>query len=230
MVSRASPILTLNGADEVVGVGEASLGLEWSTTTRGGRQFSIRGSYDGQLWAEGGALDARLSRLRGLWRERRIDTLIACPGPQWIRIMKAVIQRVTSASVTIEQQVISRIDRGLVVLLGVGQGDDEKAARYLADKTLGLRIFDDEAGKMNLSVVDVHGSILVVSQFTLLGDCHKGRRPSFVDAAPPELAKRLYELFVIELQRTVPVSTGRFQADMQVALVNDGPVTILLET
>ena len=123
------------------------------------------------------------------------------------------------------------IGRGLLVLVGVGQGDSEKQAHWLADKIAGLRIFEDDAGKMNLSVEEVGGSALVVSQFTLYGDCRKGRRPSFTGAAPPEEADRLYQVFVERLkERGLPVATGVFQAMMQVHLVNDGPVTVVVET
>ena len=145
--------------------------------------------------------------------------------------MKAVLQRVTQASVTIDGQVVGQIARGLLVLLGVEQGDTESDAQQLADKAVQLRIFDDAAGKMNLSLVDVGGAMLVVSQFTLLGDCKKGRRPSFVAAAPPEIAERLYETFVAAVGvQGIPVATGRFRATMQVELVNDGPVTVIVDT
>ena len=131
----------------------------------------------------------------------------------------------------IDGEVAGSIGRGLLVLLGVGQGDSEKQAHWLADKIAGLRIFEDDAGKMNLSVEEVGGSALVVSQFTLYGDCRKGRRPSFTGAAPPEEADRLYQVFVARLkERGLPVSTGVFQAMMQVHLVNDGPVTVVVET
>ncbi|MDH3454006.1 MAG: D-aminoacyl-tRNA deacylase, partial [Desulfuromonadales bacterium] len=123
------------------------------------------------------------------------------------------------------------IDQGLLVLLGVAQGDSAKDAAYLADKTAGLRIFEDDDGKMNRSVEEIDGSILVVSQFTLLGDCRKGRRPGFSDAAPPELADALYLDYVDTLRRRgINVATGVFRADMQVALINDGPVTIMLDS
>jgi D-tyrosyl-tRNA(Tyr) deacylase len=133
--------------------------------------------------------------------------------------------------VEIDGEVAGSIGRGLLVLLGVGQGDSEKQAHWLADKIAGLRIFEDDAGKMNLSVEDVGGSALVVSQFTLYGDCRKGRRPSFTGAAPPEEADRLYQAFVARLrERGLPVETGVFQAMMQVHLVNDGPVTVVVES
>jgi len=141
------------------------------------------------------------------------------------------VQRVSSARVEIDGEVAGSIGRGLLVLVGVGQGDSEKQAHWLADKIAGLRIFEDEAGKMNLSVEEVGGSALVVSQFTLYGDCRKGRRPSFAGAAPPEEADRLYQVFVARLrERGLPVETGVFQAMMQVHLVNDGPVTVVVET
>ncbi|MDA3904265.1 MAG: D-aminoacyl-tRNA deacylase [Desulfuromusa sp.] len=145
--------------------------------------------------------------------------------------MRAVIQRVSRAGVIVNGARIAAIGPGLLVLLGVENGDDEKAAEYLADKTAGLRIFEDAAEKMNLSVLDCAGDVLVVSQFTLLADCRKGRRPGFSAAAPPELAEPLCEYFVTQLkQRGVKVQTGQFRANMAVDLVNDGPVTILLES
>lgn len=146
--------------------------------------------------------------------------------------MRAVVQRVQRASVTVEGRVAGEIGRGLLVLLGVGQGDDESDGRYLAGKIAGLRIFEDpETGKMNRSVVDLGGAALVVSQFTLFGDVRRGRRPSFDQAAPPDEANRLYERFCDELRELdVAVETGVFQAMMDVELVNDGPVTILLDS
>ncbi len=145
--------------------------------------------------------------------------------------MRAVIQRVSEASVVVGGQTVGAIDQGLMILLGVAQADTSKDVAYLTDKTAGLRIFEDDDGKMNLSVEDVVGSILVVSQFTLLGDCRKGRRPGFTDAAPPELADRLYEEYVAALRRRgINVATGVFRADMQVSLINDGPVTIMLDS
>jgi D-tyrosyl-tRNA(Tyr) deacylase len=144
--------------------------------------------------------------------------------------MKAVIQRVTSASVVVEGRTVGEIDHGILVLLGVEKGDDESKADWLAEKICGLRIFEDEQGKMNLSVEEIGGSLLVVSQFTLAGNCAKGRRPSFDTAAPPDEGKRLYEYFVEAVKRLgLPVATGIFQADMKVSLVNDGPVTFILE-
>jgi D-tyrosyl-tRNA(Tyr) deacylase len=145
--------------------------------------------------------------------------------------VRVVIQRVSEASVTVDQKTVGAIGQGLMVLLGVAQGDTSQEAKSLAEKTAGLRIFEDDAGKMNRSVEEIGGSLLVVSQFTLLGDCRKGRRPGFTDAAPPELADQLYEEYVATLRsRGVNVATGVFRADMQVALVNDGPVTMLLDS
>lgn len=145
--------------------------------------------------------------------------------------MRAVVQRVSEASVTVEGEVTGAIRTGLVVLLGVGYGDTSKDADYLIDKILGLRVFPDEAGKMNRSVVDAGGGLLVISQFTLFGDCRRGRRPSFDGAAPPDDARALYEYFAqVVRERGVPIGTGVFQAHMDVALTNDGPVTILLDS
>lgn len=145
--------------------------------------------------------------------------------------MRACVQRASEASVTVDGEVVGRIGRGLVVLLGVAADDTERDARQLADKIAGLRIFDDGQGKMNLALADVGGAMLVVSQFTLLGDCRKGRRPSFESAAGPELAERLYEHFVSCVSEGgIPVATGRFRQHMDVALVNDGPVTLWLDT
>jgi len=145
--------------------------------------------------------------------------------------MKAVIQRVDSASVSIEGIEISRIGAGLLVLLGVEKGDGEKDADFLLDKMIQLRIFEDGEGKMNLSLLDVSGELLVVSQFTLLADCRKGRRPSFTDAAEPATATRLYEYMLSKAREKVTkVGQGQFQAMMNVGLVNHGPVTILLDS
>ena len=145
--------------------------------------------------------------------------------------MRAVLQRVTQASVSIEGETVGAIGPGLLVLLGVAQDDTEDDARQLADKIVQLRIFEDSAGKLNLSLQDVRGGLLVVSQFTLLGDCRKGRRPSFIAAAPPALAEQLYHTVVAAVGvQGIEVATGRFRADMQVALVNDGPVTLLLDS
>ena len=145
--------------------------------------------------------------------------------------MRAVVQRVTSASVTVDGRVAGEIGAGLLVLLGVSRTDNPESATYLAEKIANLRIFSDEAGKMNLSLVDIGGAALVVSQFTLYGDTRGGRRPSFIQAAPPEEASRLYDEFVQSMRALgVAVETGVFQAHMQVELVNDGPVTILLDS
>jgi D-tyrosyl-tRNA(Tyr) deacylase len=145
--------------------------------------------------------------------------------------MRVVLQRVSSASVTVSGTVAASIGKGLVVLLGVTHSDTTADADSLLDKTVHLRVFPDEAGKMNRGLLDVGGALLVVSQFTLYGDCRKGRRPSFDAAAPAEAARALYEYFIEAARRRgVPVETGVFQAHMDVALVNDGPVTLLLDT
>ncbi len=147
------------------------------------------------------------------------------------RAVRAVVQRVAEASVRIDGAVSGRIGPGLAVLLGVAVGDSERDADYLAEKVLNLRVFSDDAGQMNRSVLDVRGGVLVVSQFTLYGDARKGRRPSYIDAAPPEEANRLYERFVARLRPSgLEVATGVFRAMMDVALVNRGPVTILLDS
>ena len=141
------------------------------------------------------------------------------------------MQRVSRASVTVDGEVVGQIDRGFLVLLGVSDGDGENEVVYMAQKISGLRVFEDEDGKMNLSLADVGGKMLVVSQFTLLGDCRKGRRPSFVAAARPEIADRLYQGFVAEVEgQGIEVETGRFQVHMDVELVNDGPVTLLIDS
>ena len=145
--------------------------------------------------------------------------------------MRAVVQRVTSARVTVDDRVTGEIGAGLLVLVGVEQGDGPADVQYVASKIRDLRIFPDDAGKMNRSVIDRQGAVLVVSQFTLSGDVRNGRRPSFASAAPPQIAKALYEDVVRELTVSgLRVETGEFQAMMQVALVNDGPVTILLDS
>jgi len=145
--------------------------------------------------------------------------------------MRAVVQRVSRAQVSVNGEVCGRIGRGLLVLLGVGQADTEADAAYLAEKIAGLRIFEDDGGKMNHSVADIKGAVLAVSQFTLYGDVRRGKRPSFDDAARPERACQLYEDFVRRIRDAgLPCETGRFQEMMQVELVNDGPVTILLDS
>jgi len=145
--------------------------------------------------------------------------------------MRACIQRVSRARVVVAGETCGQIGLGMLVLLGVADGDTEDDARQLAQKITGLRFFEDDQGKMNLSLADVSGAMLVVSQFTLLGDCRKGRRPSFTEAAPPEMAQRLYEIFVDAVARQgVEVATGRFRQHMEVELVNDGPVTLLVES
>ncbi len=145
--------------------------------------------------------------------------------------MKALLQRVTSASVSVGCEVVGKIGRGLVVFVGIAVGDTEKDAQYLAQKTVNLRIFSDEVGRFNVSALDIKGELLVVSQFTLLADARKGRRPSFVEAAPPAQAQELFEQFVKEAHATgLKVETGRFQQYMQVEIHNDGPVTILLDS
>lgn len=145
--------------------------------------------------------------------------------------MKAVVTRVRSASVTVEEQVVSAIDAGLLVLLGVAAGDEAADVAWMASKIADLRIFGDTQGRMNLSVTDTGGAVLVVSQFTLLADTRRGRRPSFIGAAPPDQAQARYvELVEVLRGRGIEVSTGIFQTDMQVASVNDGPVTIVLDS
>jgi D-tyrosyl-tRNA(Tyr) deacylase len=145
--------------------------------------------------------------------------------------MRLVIQRVQEARVEVDEKVTGRIGSGLLVFVGVGKADTEKDANYLLDKLVSLRIFPDEEGKMNRSIADARGALLIVSQFTLYADCRKGRRPSFDLAAPPDRARELYEYFVDAARRTpAPVETGIFQASMKVHLVNDGPVTIIMES
>jgi D-tyrosyl-tRNA(Tyr) deacylase len=145
--------------------------------------------------------------------------------------MRAVVQRVSRSAVHIDGDPVGQIGSGLLVLLGVAREDQRAQADYLAEKIVNLRIFEDDDGKMNRSLLEVGGAMLVVSQFTLLGDCRKGRRPSFVTAAEPEMAKRLYAHFVDRVRRHgVPVQTGRFGALMAVSLINDGPVTLILDT
>jgi len=145
--------------------------------------------------------------------------------------MRAVVQRVTRAKVTVDEKVVGEIGKGLVVLLGIARDDTKVEAAYLVDKIAALRIFDDEEGKMNLSIKDVNGALLIVSQFTLYGDVRRGLRPSWIDAAPPEVAEPLYDFFVRQAGTSVDeIATGSFRAMMQVELVNDGPVTILLDS
>jgi D-tyrosyl-tRNA(Tyr) deacylase len=145
--------------------------------------------------------------------------------------MRAVVQRVSRAKVTVAGEITGEIGRGFLVLLGVAEGDEAEDARYLAQKIAGLRVFEDADGKMNLGLSDVRGAMLVVSQFTLLGDCRKGKRPSFIAAARPEQADALYQAFIAEVQKQgIFVATGRFQEHMDVELVNDGPVTLLLDS
>ena len=145
--------------------------------------------------------------------------------------MRAVLTRVNSASVTIKGQVVGSIGKGFLILLGIGPEDTEKECRYLAEKALGLRVFEDENGKMNMGLEQVNGQVLVVSQFTLYGNCRKGRRPSFTEAAPPQLGEALYEKFLENCRQLgYEPAHGQFGADMQVESVNDGPVTLILDT
>lgn len=145
--------------------------------------------------------------------------------------MRACIQRVSKARVLVDGAVVGEISRGLVVLLGVATGDGDDDLRWLVDKVVGLRVFEDAHGKINLALADVGGELLVVSQFTLLGDCRKGRRPSFIAAAAPDMAERVYEQFVAAARaQGVTVATGRFRTHMHVELVNDGPVTLLIDS
>ena len=145
--------------------------------------------------------------------------------------MRAVVQRVSSAFVKVDKEKISEIEKGLLVLLGIEENDNETDIKYMAEKIVNLRIFEDEADKLNLSLLDVKGEMLVVSQFTLYGDCRKGRRPNFMMAARPETAEKLYISFIEECKKYVEnVGTGKFQAEMEVGLVNDGPVTLLIDS
>lgn len=145
--------------------------------------------------------------------------------------MRACVQRVSEARVCVDGEVVGQIQTGLVVLLGVGHEDGAAEVEWLADKVIGLRVFEDDAGKMNRSIAEAGGAMLVVSQFTLYGDCRRGRRPSFTEAAPPELAKRLYEAFVARVRAAgIKVATGKFREHMQVSLTNDGPVTLWIDT
>lgn len=145
--------------------------------------------------------------------------------------MRGVVQRVKRAGVSVDNKVIGQIDHGIMLLLGVDESDEEKDLEYMCDKVVNLRIFEDENGKMNKSLMDVNGSLLVVSQFTLLGDARKGRRPSFIQAAVPDKAIPMYEKFISNMKNlNIETQSGEFGADMQVELVNDGPVTILLDS
>ncbi|MDM4016404.1 D-aminoacyl-tRNA deacylase [Roseiconus lacunae] len=141
-----------------------------------------------------------------------------------------VLQRVSEASVKVDGEIVGQINHGFVALVGIGHGDDEKIVEWMADKTVQLRVFEDNAGKMNRSLADVSGGVLAISQFTLYGDCRKGRRPAFTAAAAPEVAKQLYEHYVSAIgKHGIEVQTGIFAADMKVSLINDGPVTMLLD-
>jgi D-tyrosyl-tRNA(Tyr) deacylase len=145
--------------------------------------------------------------------------------------MRAVVQRVQEARVSIEGQIVGHIERGFLVLIGIGKEDQEADADYLAAKIPHLRVFEDDEGRFNLSLLDIKGAILVVSQFTLFGDCRKGRRPSFTEAADPQQAQKLYHRFIAKLnENQISVATGEFQARMAVSLINDGPVTLLLDS
>lgn len=145
--------------------------------------------------------------------------------------MRAVVQRVRAASVTVDRQLVGEIEHGFLVLLGIADDDSGEDVRFIAGKLCGLRVFEDDEGKMNRSIDEVNGAMLIVSQFTLYGDCRKGRRPSFVNAATPKVAEPLYLQLCDEIRRQgIPVETGRFQEHMDVALLNDGPVTLLLDS
>jgi len=145
--------------------------------------------------------------------------------------VRAVVQRVSNSSVTVDQNVVGKIDKGIMVLLGVNDDDNSKDVEYLVDKIVNLRIFEDENEKMNLSLLDIKGDLLVVSQFTLYGDCRKGRRPNFIDAAKPDIAIPLYEEFIDKAKKYgIKVETGKFGAHMNVDIMNDGPVTLLIDS
>jgi len=145
--------------------------------------------------------------------------------------MRAVVQRVSQANVKVDGKIVGEINKGLLVFLGVGKEDDEKDLDYMIDKILGLRIFEDENGKLNLSLMDIQGELLVISQFTLYGNVKKGKRPSFTDAADPDIANKYYELFIEKArEKGVKTEHGIFGADMKVSLINDGPVTILIDS
>jgi D-tyrosyl-tRNA(Tyr) deacylase len=146
-------------------------------------------------------------------------------------LMRAVVQRVSRASVSIDNNLTGKISRGLVLLLGIRSEDTSADIKWLADKSVHLRVFEDHEGKMNRSLLDIHGEMLIISQFTLYGDCRKGRRPGFSAAARPEIAEPIYRQFIEEVKnRNVQVTTGTFQAEMKIELVNDGPVTLLLDS
>lgn len=150
---------------------------------------------------------------------------------EWLRNMRAVIQRVQHASVAVEGNVCGKISQGLMILLGISKDDKESDMKYIADKSLALRIFEDESGKMNKSVCDIGGELLIISQFTLYGDCRKGRRPSFDAAMNPKEAEKMYEKFVEYMRKSgLKTETGIFGADMKVELLNDGPVTLILDS
>ncbi|MEA2065689.1 MAG: D-aminoacyl-tRNA deacylase [Thermotogota bacterium] len=144
--------------------------------------------------------------------------------------MRAVVQRVKNACVKVDEEVVGSIEKGVLVFLGVEKNDSENDAEWMVEKIINLRIFEDENDKMNLSLIDIDGELLAVSQFTLLGDSRKGRRPSFTEAAPPEKAQELYRLFIKKAEEKVPTETGIFQTYMSVSITNDGPVTILLDS
>jgi D-tyrosyl-tRNA(Tyr) deacylase len=145
--------------------------------------------------------------------------------------MRAVVQRVTHAKVSVDNKIIGKIGKGLVVLLGIGTDETEKDITYLADKIMNLRVFEDENGKMNISLKDIGGELLIISQFTLYGDCRRGNRPSYSKAAPPEEAERIYNKFIEYCkQQDIRVETGKFQAEMLVEIHNDGPVTIMIDS
>lgn len=145
--------------------------------------------------------------------------------------MRGVVQRVKKASCTVDNKIFGKINKGLLLFLGVGEGDEEKDLKYLVDKVLGLRIFSDENGKMNLSLEDIEGEILIISQFTLYGDVRKGKRPSFTRSCPPEEGEKYYNKFIEEVRnRGIKAETGEFGADMEIELINDGPVTILIDS
>jgi D-tyrosyl-tRNA(Tyr) deacylase len=164
-------------------------------------------------------------------RRRTLNIQYSFKNIQSFEAMRAVVQRVKESSVKVDNETIGRIGQGLLVLLGVAKGDTPSDADYLVNKIVNLRIFEDDDAKMNRSLLSISGKMLVVSQFTLLGDCRKGRRPSFVAAAGPQKALELYENFVQQVRRLgISVETGRFQAMMEVALINDGPVTLVLES